>query len=141
MNKFANPAVLRQGFRIQVGQFVTNNNRFNIFIVMLVVLLTVTSFSVAQARFMTDAVGNIVLCTGDGQIKVLVGAEGQPTTGSQICSDCLASLVELNYRSQSELRNLPTELNDSLLALSKVSQIKHLYVWPPTRAPPYFVTA
>jgi hypothetical protein len=141
MNTFGDPAVLRQGFPIQVGQFVTNINRFNIFIVMLVVLLTVTSLSVAQARFMPDAVGNIVLCTGDGQVKVLVDAEGQPATGSHICPDSVVSLVGLNYGSQSELTNLPTKLSDFVRAPSKVGQIKSLYDWPLARAPPYFVQA
>lgn len=118
-----------------------NINLFNLFIVMLAVSLIATSVSVAQARFMPDVVGNMVICTVDGPQTVLVDAEGQPIRGSHICPDCVISLVSLEYASQSELGNFPTELSDFVLAPSKVGQLKLSYDWPLARAPPYFVPA
>jgi len=55
-------------------------------------LLVVTSHSMAQARGMTDAEGQIVICTGTGPITVLVDADGQPVERGHVCPDCAMSL-------------------------------------------------
>lgn len=55
-------------------------------------LLVVTSHSMAQARGMTDADGQMVICTGTGPITVLVDAEGQPVERGHVCPDCAMSL-------------------------------------------------
>ncbi len=58
----------------------------------LVFALVVTSHSMAQARGMTDAQGQMVICTGTGPITVLVDAEGRPVERSHVCPECAMHL-------------------------------------------------
>lgn len=56
-------------------------------------MLTFTGHSMAVARGMPDANGQIVLCTGTGPVVVLVDENGQPMGTPHICPDYAASLI------------------------------------------------
>ena len=59
----------------------------------LALLLALTGQSMAVARGMPGASGEIVLCTGTGPVSVLVDEDGQPVGPSHICPDCALSLI------------------------------------------------
>lgn len=59
----------------------------------LALLLTFTGQSMAVARGMPNASGEIVLCTGTGPVSVLVDEDGQPVGPPHICPDCALSLI------------------------------------------------
>ena len=59
---------------------------------LLAVLLAFTGQSMAVARGMPDAAGNIVLCTGTGPMMVSIDETGQPVGPPHICPDFAASL-------------------------------------------------
>jgi hypothetical protein len=61
---------------------------------LLVAALVLTGHS-AAARGMTDATGQMVLCTGNGPVTVYVDADGQPTKPPHYCPDCLLHLIAL----------------------------------------------
>ncbi len=58
----------------------------------LAALLAFTSQSMAVARGMPDAAGQIILCTGQGIVTVSVDEHGQPVERPHICPDCAMSL-------------------------------------------------
>ncbi|QIZ80555.1 hypothetical protein [Thalassovita gelatinovora] len=62
----------------------------------LAALLTLTGQSMAVARGMPNAAGEIVLCTGFGPISVLVDQNGQPVGKPHICPDYALSLFALH---------------------------------------------
>ncbi|MEZ5714099.1 MAG: hypothetical protein R3D85_02320 [Paracoccaceae bacterium] len=59
---------------------------------LLAVLLAFTGQSMAVARGMPMAAGEVVLCTGQGPVTVEVDENGQPTGKTHICPDCALSL-------------------------------------------------
>ena len=61
----------------------------------LAALLTLTGQSMAVARGMPNAAGEIVLCTGYGPVSVLVDDDGQPVGKPHICPDYALSLFAL----------------------------------------------
>ncbi|WP_137699410.1 hypothetical protein [Marimonas lutisalis] len=62
----------------------------------LALMLALTGQSMAVARGMPDAAGQIVLCTGAGPISVMVDDEGNPVGPSHICPDCALSLFAMD---------------------------------------------
>jgi hypothetical protein len=55
----------------------------------LIVLMLMTSGAMASARSVNnDATGTMVLCTGVGTVKVLIGADGAPVRPSHLCPEC-----------------------------------------------------
>ncbi|UYV36683.1 hypothetical protein N4R57_17045 [Rhodobacteraceae bacterium D3-12] len=58
----------------------------------LALMLAFTGQSMAVARGMPDATGQIVLCTGSGPLVISVDANGQPTGAAHICPDFAAAL-------------------------------------------------
>lgn len=59
---------------------------------LLVAVLVLTGHAMAEARTMTNAAGELVLCTGTGPLTILVDAEGKPTGPPHICPDCALAL-------------------------------------------------
>ncbi|MBR9650977.1 hypothetical protein IT775_07580 [Thalassobius aquimarinus] len=59
---------------------------------LLALMLTLTGQSMAVARGMPNAAGEIVLCAGSGPISVLVDEDGQPVGRPHICPDCALSI-------------------------------------------------
>lgn len=53
----------------------------------LALILALTSQSMAVARGMAAATGQMVICTGSGVTAVYVDAQGQPTGAPHICPD------------------------------------------------------
>ncbi|MCV2894386.1 hypothetical protein [Lentibacter sp. XHP0401] len=58
----------------------------------MIAVLVLTGHAMAEARTMTNAAGEMVLCTGTGPITILVDAEGKPTGPPHICPDCALAL-------------------------------------------------
>lgn len=63
--------------------------------ILLVAVLVLTGHSMAVARGMPTASGQMVLCTGEGPLVVPVDEQGNPTGPAHICPDC--SLTVLDY--------------------------------------------
>ena len=61
----------------------------------LILVLVLASQSMAQARLMPAAVGQMVICTTDGAKIIGIDAQGQPTGGDHICPDCVLAFVSL----------------------------------------------
>ncbi|UWQ92788.1 hypothetical protein QEZ52_08660 [Aliisedimentitalea scapharcae] len=55
--------------------------------------LVATGHSAASMRTMSDATGQMVICTGTGPEIVYVDAEGQPTSPPHICPECVQNLM------------------------------------------------
>jgi hypothetical protein len=61
----------------------------SIFSGVLIVLMLMTSGAMASVRGMTHtAAGTMILCTGNGAVKVLIDADGAPIELSHVCPDC-----------------------------------------------------
>ena len=54
----------------------------------LVLLLALTSQSMALARMAPDPSGQVVLCTGNGPVMVYTDDDGQPVGPPHVCPDC-----------------------------------------------------
>ena len=61
----------------------------------LILVLVLASQSMAQARLMPAAVGQMVICTTDGAKIIGIDAQGQPTGEDHICPDCVLAFVSL----------------------------------------------
>ena len=61
----------------------------------LILVLVLASQSMAQARLMPAAVGQMVICTTDGAKIIGIDAQGQPTGEDHICTDCVLAFVSL----------------------------------------------
>lgn len=61
----------------------------------LALVLTLTGQSMALARSAPGPAGQMVLCTGNGPVTVLVDSQGQPTGAVHICPDCALSLFQI----------------------------------------------
>lgn len=60
--------------------------------VLLALMLAFTGQSMAVARGMPGAAGEVVLCTGQGPVTITVDENGQPTGKPHICPDFALSL-------------------------------------------------
>jgi hypothetical protein len=60
---------------------------------LLVAVIALTAQSVAVARTMPDAAGQMVLCTGTGPLMVYFDEHGEPTAPPQLCPDYALSLI------------------------------------------------
>jgi len=60
--------------------------------VFLALMLAFTGQSMAVARGMPNATGEIILCTGQGIVTVAIDENGQPVERPHICPDCAMSL-------------------------------------------------
>jgi len=58
----------------------------------LCLFLAATSVTLAVARGAPQAVGVLVICTGDGLQRVAVDADGHPAPPPPVCPDCLLAL-------------------------------------------------
>ena len=61
----------------------------------LILVLVLASQSMAQARLMPAAVGQMVICTTDGAKIIGIDAQGQPSGEDHICPDCVLAFVSL----------------------------------------------
>jgi hypothetical protein len=59
----------------------------------LAALLVLTSATLGSARGQAMAVGQIVICSGQGIVSVTVDAEGNPVGGVHVCPDCVLTLL------------------------------------------------
>ena len=75
----------------RISGLMTRNTR-SFLGVFLALLLAFTGQSMAVARGMPDAAGNIVLCSGSGPMVVPVDDTGQPVGPAHICPDFAVSL-------------------------------------------------
>ena len=103
---------------------------------MFVLVLVMTSITVAQARIMPDAVGQMVLCTGVSSEPILVHSEGQTFHGSDIFVDFITKFVSLESEYQTGLYIFRIDFSDPVSIRIDISQIQYPYDWPLNRAPP-----
>ena len=114
----------------------TDTHRSTILVIMFVLVLVMTSITVAQARIMPDAVGQMVLCTGISSEPILVHSEGQIFHGSDICVDFITKFVSLESEYQTGLYIFRIDFSDPVSIRIDISQIQYPYDWPLNRAPP-----
>lgn len=55
--------------------------------------LVFTAQTMASARSMTSATGEMILCTGTGPVAIQFDADGNPTGPPHICPDCAMSFL------------------------------------------------
>lgn len=105
---------------------------------LLALLLTLTSQSMAVARGASDATGQMVICVGGGMVTVHTDADGVPTSAPHICPDCALHLVFLPESTDVAVPYLfyTIDLSHCRLALFNPCSKGLL---PQTRAPPLFV--
>lgn len=103
------------------------------------VSLVLQGQSAAARVTMTDAVGQIVICTGTGPMAVYVDADGQPVDAPETCPDCLIlSIVALLVAPI----DLPRRCRSDQPAVIKATYFRPDWLtWPAcARAPPSFVS-
>ena len=61
--------------------------------VLLVLILGLSTYAVGVARGQAPAVGEMVLCTGQGIVTVGIDAEGNPVERQTLCPDNAATLL------------------------------------------------
>ena len=64
-----------------------------LFTPLLVVLMLITSASLAVARAAPDPAGHFVLCTGSGPVVLHVDENGDPVGAAHYCPDCAMTLL------------------------------------------------
>lgn len=60
---------------------------------LLVLVVALTSVELGAARGQAKAAGEIILCTGDGPVAVVVDADGKPLNSPHVCPDCVLTLL------------------------------------------------
>lgn len=63
----------------------------------LVLLLAVTSVTMAVARGQVHGLGEVALCTGVGLVTVAVDAQGNPVARPRYCPKCTAGLYVVYF--------------------------------------------
>ncbi len=106
--------------------------------VVLALVLTLTSQSMAVARGASAATGQMVLCTGTGPVAVYLDAKGQPTSAPHICPDAALNIA---VEKPVALIDAPARLIvfRTFIAQPDVQKIIAPRLRPDTRAPPAFV--
>ena len=66
--------------------------------ILLVLVLAFTGHSMAIARGMPNAAGEIILCTNAGIVSVAVDENGQPVDKPHICPDCALSFSDVVHQ-------------------------------------------
>lgn len=108
----------------------------------LALLIAVTSQQMAIARGVAmDAHGQIILCTGQGPVAVVVDRDGQPIDGTggivHICPDCALTL--LAAMETPDARPIPV-VHMQTLTQTAVTALQKRVIPTPThaRGPPLF---
>jgi hypothetical protein len=65
----------------------------SVFAILLALVLSLTSVSMALARGGMSVFGTMELCLDAAQVSVPIGPDGQPQTHSHICPDCTITLM------------------------------------------------
>lgn len=60
---------------------------------LMIAVIALTAQSAAHARAMSDAGGQMIICTGAGPVMVYMDEDGQPTEAPHICPDYALSLL------------------------------------------------
>ncbi len=98
-------------------------------------LVILTGMGVAESRGMDRAVGQMVLCTGNGPVMVYVDEDGQPTRAPHYCPDYALSLLGAVHPDQASLPQAPAKTVPELLRRAN-SLIAAPVPQHPARAPP-----
>jgi hypothetical protein len=109
-----------------------------LFSLLLVLILALTSQSMAVARGANAATGQIVLCTGAGPVAVYVDATGAPTRTPRICPD---SALNILFETEGLVLHAPERLlrfsAPDCVAACQIAGAG--IVTPPSRAPPVLI--
>jgi len=101
----------------------------------LCLFLALTSVGLAVARGAAQPAGQIVLCTGEGLVKMAVDADGMPMEPPHVCPDCLLALYAVAPRAPLGLpRALGRPLNRSVAKAHHAAGLAR--PTPLARAPP-----
>ena len=103
--------------------------------IVLSLLVVLTGQGLAASRGVDRAVGQMVLCTGNGPVVVYMDENGQPTRAPHYCPDYAMALIGAVLMAQPELPRMPDRSRHD------VSQrVEGLIAAPvpqrPARAPP-----
>lgn len=109
-----------------------------LFSFLMVLVLALTSQSMAVARGANAATGQMVLCTGTGPMAVYVDASGAPTSAPHICPD---SALHVLFEVETPQFDAPRRVlcQDTVPALPKPALLQARALMPPTRAPPALI--
>ena len=104
---------------------------------LMVVILALTSLTMAVARGQTYVAGEVVICTGYGVTTISVDENGDPTGPVQLCPDMvLAMMSALDTPAPSVSR---PEGSTEVIALAAIVSAHGLAAPAPrARAPPFF---
>ncbi|WP_259274250.1 hypothetical protein [Sulfitobacter mediterraneus] len=109
-----------------------------LFSFLMVLVLALTSQSMAVARGANAATGQMVLCTGSGPSAVYVDASGAPTSAPHICPDAALNVL---FEVEALQINAPQQVlcfeAGCTLALPEPMAVRVLT--PPSRAPPALI--
>jgi hypothetical protein len=80
--------------RVATGYLLHMNTRRSFTAICLAFVLVLTGQSMAVARGAAPAVGQMVLCIGNGSVVVYMDESGAPTAAPHVCPDCTLTMVE-----------------------------------------------
>lgn len=98
-------------------------------------LVVSTGVGVAGSRGIDRAVGQMVLCTGDGPVTVYMDAEGQPTKAPHFCPDFALALLGAVLPELVQVSN-PAHSAGAIPLVRRESLISALVLRTPARGPP-----
>lgn len=104
----------------------------------LVMLLALTSQSMALARVAPDPSGQMVLCTGTGPIMVYTDDAGQPVGPPHFCPECALGLILAVAPPDVAVARVESEGRLSVAFVAVVSSFRTLSAHR-ARAPPFSV--
>ncbi|MDU8929874.1 hypothetical protein RXV86_21010 [Alisedimentitalea sp. MJ-SS2] len=105
--------------------------------IVLTLMLVLTSQSMAVARGMPNATGEIILCTSEGIVSVAVDENGQPVDPPHICPDCAMSLFAF-VAETSPFPVRPLGSVETLIPTKVIHQASAQEVPAAARGPPVF---
>ncbi len=110
----------------------------SLFPIVLCLFVVLTGQGVAVSRGVDKAVGQMVLCTGNGPVVVYMDENGQPTAPPHYCPDYALTLLGAVAIAQPSLPQAPLPEMPPLLRASE-SLIAPPVPQTPARAPPSIV--
>jgi len=107
----------------------------HLFSILMVLVLMLTSQSMAVARGASAATGQMVLCTGNGPLAVYVDVSGAPTSAPHICPD---SALNVLFEVAAPEFNAPQRVLcfEVGCTMARPARLAARVPTPPSRAPP-----
>ena len=103
--------------------------------IVLAMMLAPTGQSMAVARGMPGASGQMVICTGSGPVMISVDANGQPVGAAHICPEAALGLIQTAFDSPAPAAHKAAS-SVRLVALVPLAKAGRFTVAAQARAPP-----